>query len=120
MDIGTPEEEPTDKYSEVRSQVENRAARPIVGIRVDPVKRFFEASLGKPTHILESRTKYQQFLANDRKVLKFWCQWDESEARPMYADIHSFVEFLSVSLPLCLTSAVRPVSLFCDSLIHRS
>jgi len=39
------------------------------------IRTFVEASLGKPMkwHL----EKIKKFLANDRKVLKFWCVWDD-------------------------------------------
>jgi len=44
------------------------------GVESD-IRTFVEASLGKPMkwHL----EKIKKFLANDRKVLKFWCVWDD-------------------------------------------
>jgi len=39
------------------------------------IRTFVEASLGKPMKWHLERVK--KFLANDRKVLKFWCVWDD-------------------------------------------
>mmetsp|Transcript_32434 Transcript_32434/g.103234 ORF Transcript_32434/g.103234 Transcript_32434/m.103234 type:complete len:654 (-) Transcript_32434:82-2043(-) len=42
----------------------------------DVVARHMEASLGKPSHLLEPDT-LKQFLALDGKVLRFYCVWDD-------------------------------------------
>ena len=53
--------------------------------------RYVEARLGRPTHLLEERDKFQKFLENDRKVLKFFAQWMEDG---MYGCLHNFVSRL--------------------------
>ncbi len=53
-----------------------------------------EARLGKASHLL-SHDKYRQFLENNKKVLRFWCVWDDRQN--MYGDrrpyvLHYFLE----------------------------
>lgn len=62
--------------------------------RMDDFKRYMEARLGKASHLL-SEDKYRQFLENNKKVLRFWCVWDDRQS--MYGDrrpyvLHYFLE----------------------------
>lgn len=57
-------------------------------------KAYVEARLGKPSHLLDG-DKLRQFLENNKKVLRFWCVWDERQS--MYGDrrpyvLHYFLE----------------------------
>eukprot|EP00955_Chlamydomonas_euryale_P010403 111758-Chlamydomonas_euryale.AAC.6 len=56
--------------------------------RLDDFKQFMEARLGKPSHLL-SDDRYAQFLANNKKVLRFWCVWDDRTN--MYGDRRPYV-----------------------------
>ncbi|KIY98702.1 EF-hand domain-containing protein 1 [Monoraphidium neglectum] len=49
---------------------------------------FVEARLGKPSHLLEG-DKLRQFIANNGKVLRFWCVWDDRQG--MYGDRRPYV-----------------------------
>ena len=51
-----------------------------------PMKKYVEARLGK--HI-ESAEKLRKFLANDRKVLRFEGEWDDSSS--VYGDRNAYV-----------------------------
>jgi len=54
----------------------------------DELRRWKEASLGRPSHLLVPDYK-KQFLQNDRKVLRFYCSWDDR--RRLYGDRHKQV-----------------------------
>mmetsp|Transcript_40195 Transcript_40195/g.89186 ORF Transcript_40195/g.89186 Transcript_40195/m.89186 type:complete len:635 (-) Transcript_40195:736-2640(-) len=62
--------------------------------RMDDFKSYMEARLGKPSHLLEG-DRLRKFLENNRKVLRFWCVWDDRQS--MYGDrrpyvLHYFLE----------------------------
>mmetsp|Transcript_2187 Transcript_2187/g.5552 ORF Transcript_2187/g.5552 Transcript_2187/m.5552 type:complete len:646 (+) Transcript_2187:132-2069(+) len=62
--------------------------------RLDDFKGYIEARLGKPSHLLEG-DKLRQFLENNKRVLRFWCVWDDRQS--MYGDrrpyvLHYFLE----------------------------
>ncbi|CAD7701459.1 unnamed protein product [Ostreobium quekettii] len=62
--------------------------------RTDDLTRFLEAKLGKPPNVLEE-DRLQQFLENNRRVLRFWCLWDDRTS--LYGDrrpyvLHYFLE----------------------------
>eukprot|EP00741_Cyanophora_paradoxa_P010019 tig00000157_g9705.t1 len=86
-----PEPYPEDPHEKHQREERERRLRPPgkPSPAVDPVKRYMEAQLGKPTHLLQKSSNPQQWLANDRKVLRFYCQWDDRER--MYGDRHQFV-----------------------------
>ena len=52
--------------------------------RMHPMKEFMEAQLGKP----QSAADLGSFLANDRKVLRFECVWDDTHR--LYGDVQRF------------------------------
>lgn len=74
--------------------------------RYDDLTRFIEAKLGKATNALNP-DKLKKFIENDRKVLRFFCLWDDRDA--LYGDrrpyvLHYFladdtVEILEVNEP---------------------
>jgi len=45
--------------------------------KFDDLTQFVEAKLGMATHVLKE-DRLKQFLDNDRKVLRFFCIWDDS------------------------------------------
>mmetsp|Transcript_4241 Transcript_4241/g.7013 ORF Transcript_4241/g.7013 Transcript_4241/m.7013 type:complete len:624 (-) Transcript_4241:564-2435(-) len=62
--------------------------------RMDDFKRYIEARLGKPSHLLNG-DKLRQFLEHNKRVLRFWCIWDDRQQ--MYGDrrpyvLHYFLE----------------------------
>lgn len=68
--------------------------------RMNDFKAYVEARLGKPSHLLDG-DKLRQFLENNKKVLRFWCVWDERTS--MYGDrrpyvLHYFLEDDSVEI----------------------
>jgi len=56
--------------------------------REDDLTRFVEARLGKASNALNA-DKLKKFLENDRKVLRFFCVWDDREA--LYGDRRPYV-----------------------------
>jgi len=69
IDLGARSEPPVDDYTARLAKAEER--EPVES----DIRTFVEASLGKPMkwHL----AKVKKFLANDRKVLKFSCVWDD-------------------------------------------
>lgn len=53
------------------------------GVKVNPMKTFMEAKLGKTR-----QKNLKQFLANDGKVLRFQCEWDDSSS--LYGSVHKY------------------------------
>lgn len=60
------------------------------GSKMNPMKKFMEANLGKFTRDPENLRK---FLANDRKVLRFFCVWDNTIlfGEPQQYTIHFYL-----------------------------
>jgi hypothetical protein len=56
--------------------------------REDDLTRFVEARLGKASNALNA-DKLKKFLHNDRKVLRFFCVWDDRDA--LYGDRRPYV-----------------------------
>lgn len=71
------EEMPEDPYSTVRT-THYAAERPVGPPKPkdDDLVRYMEASLGLSSTRLYA-DKLKQFLDNDRKVLRFYCYWDD-------------------------------------------
>lgn len=80
---------PRDPYTQSRSSAMQRetGADPSVyrGIMTNPMKTFMEARLGKFTR---PSGKLASFLANDRKVLRFQCAWDDRGS--MFGSLHKY------------------------------
>eukprot|EP00899_Mesostigma_viride_P022957 jgi/Mesvir1/3846/Mv19812-RA.1 len=55
------------------------AAKASASIRTDDLTRYMEARLGKPSNLLDP-DKLEQFNLYDRKVLRFFCLWDDRDA----------------------------------------
>eukprot|EP00798_Chlamydomonas_sp_ICE-L_P024281 gene24281-9880_t len=65
--------------------------------RVNDFKSYIEARLGKASHMLnaDDGEKLRKFLENNKKVLRFWCVWDDRQT--MFGDrrpyiLHYFLE----------------------------
>lgn len=80
LDVGASEPWPVDPFEDKRTEfmkLQTGADESVYrGVMMNPMKQFMEARLGK--HIRESG-ELASFLANDRKVLRFFCVWDSSE-----------------------------------------
>lgn len=77
LDVGEPLEFPSDPFEAARTKFMQRATGAdesvYRGAMMNPMKQFMEATLGK--HIRDPE-ELASFLANDRKVLRFHCVWD--------------------------------------------
>jgi len=96
-------EEPIEQYRNSLKKVKSGGPpKP----RYDDLTRFVEAKLGRASNVL-NEDKLEKFLANDRKVLRFFCVWDDRNS--LYGDrrpyvLHYFladdtVEILEVNEP---------------------
>jgi len=80
-DVGFPE----DAYTSLRETVKVRDtgadSEVFRGKKSNPLKRFMEASLGNASNVQRCGIpdSLQKFLANDRKVLRFYGVWDDRE-----------------------------------------
>ena len=56
-----------------------------------PVDRYLESRTRPPRNLnkAENHDKLRQFLVNDRKVLRFYCLWDDREN--MFGELRDFV-----------------------------
>ncbi|GIL45577.1 hypothetical protein Vafri_2780 [Volvox africanus] len=90
-------DDPVDGYRTAFGMNRGRADDASAGTltrRMNDFKAYVEARLGKPSHLLDG-DKLRQFLENNKKVLRFWCVWDERQS--MYGDrrpyvLHYFLE----------------------------
>lgn len=87
-------DDPINEFRDTFNLSQKRVARGPPNPRSDDFARFVEAKLGKPPHVLEP-DRLKQFLDNNRKVLRFWCVWDDRTS--MYGDrrpyvLHYFLE----------------------------
>jgi len=73
---------PIDDWNERKLARENTKERK----QDSDIRTFVEASLGKPMKWHLKAVK--KFLANDRKVLKFWCTWDDPS---LYGEKRKFI-----------------------------
>jgi len=96
---GTPQPEnlpsPADVYNTRRALMKERdtgADQTIArGKKQNPLKKFMEASLGNPSPRMRVGTQsdnLSRFLKNDRKVLRFYGLWDDSES--LYGQVHKY------------------------------
>ena len=53
------------------------------GVKVNPMKTFMEAKLGKTR-----QKNLKQFLKHDGEVLRFQCEWDDSDT--LYGSVHKY------------------------------
>eukprot|EP01029_Cantina_marsupialis_P015936 TRINITY_DN3528_c0_g1_i2.p1 TRINITY_DN3528_c0_g1~~TRINITY_DN3528_c0_g1_i2.p1 ORF type:complete len:532 (-),score=144.71 TRINITY_DN3528_c0_g1_i2:201-1796(-) len=84
MELGSPEGYPEDQYMNIRDgSIDHREFK---GKRMNPLKKFMESDLGKV--ISSSQSNFKQFLDNDRKVLRFYCSWDDRKA--LYGDVNQY------------------------------
>ncbi|KAG2501001.1 hypothetical protein HYH03_000822 [Edaphochlamys debaryana] len=104
-DLASPLGYPNDPVDNFRTTFGMNRGRAPPGSELDPstgtttrrlndFKAYVEARLGKPSHLLDG-DKLRQFLENNKKVLRFWCVWDERQT--MYGDrrpyvLHYFLE----------------------------
>lgn len=89
-----PEGDPTDEYSRKRDAFNTAKVGLPQGKKNSALKQFMEASLGKPTH---SSHRVGQFLDNDRKVLQFECEFDDTSSLHGELMLYTMNFFLSDS-----------------------
>jgi len=89
------ENAPEDKYNSTRSDMKLRdtgADQTISrGKKQNPLKKYMEASLGNASPRMRVGTQSDnlaRFLENDRKVLRFYGQWDDTST--LYGSVHNY------------------------------
>jgi len=82
IELAPKEAVPIDDWNERKLALDNTKDRK----QESDIRTFVEASLGKPMKWHLKAVK--KFLANDRKVLKFWCVWDDPS---LYGEKRKFI-----------------------------
>jgi len=90
LDIGEPEDYPYNPHDAVYNLSKEREvmSRGVSSVKTDDLMHWTEAMLGRPTHLV-NEDKLAQFLQYDRKVLRFYCLWDDTPA--LYGENRKFV-----------------------------
>lgn len=86
--VGTTIELPKDEYTVTREQITRLCGgdhERFYGKVRYPLKTYMEASLGNPNRSRLQSEKKRKFLANNRKVLCFHCEYDDREQ--LYGDL---------------------------------
>mmetsp|Transcript_336 Transcript_336/g.352 ORF Transcript_336/g.352 Transcript_336/m.352 type:complete len:610 (-) Transcript_336:425-2254(-) len=106
VEVGTPMPYPDEPIEAYRASLKKVRSGGPPKPRDDDLTRFMEAKLGKASNAL-CADKLKNFIANDRKVLRFFCVWDDRSS--LYGDrrpyvLHYFladdtVEILEVNEP---------------------
>ncbi|KAJ8530375.1 hypothetical protein ON010_g14537 [Phytophthora cinnamomi] len=109
-DVGPPLPLPKDEYTLTRDQITRMCGgdhEHFYGKQRYPLKTYMEASLGNPIRSRLQSEKKRKFLANNRKVLCFHCEYDVRDQ--LYGDLMSYtldyfleddtMEFKEVSRP---------------------
>jgi EF-hand domain-containing protein 1 len=88
VDVGKTIELPKDEYTLTRDQITRVCGGDhgrFYGKVRYPLKTYMEASLGNPIRSRLQSEKKRKFLANNRKVLCFYCEYDDREK--LYGDL---------------------------------
>jgi len=90
LDLGEPEDYPYNPFDAQytvmkQKEVENRGAS---SVKTDDLMHWTEDMLGKPNQQI-NEDKLAQFLKYDRKVLRFFCMWDDTPS--LYGEVRKFV-----------------------------
>jgi len=90
LSLGEPEDYPYNPFDAQytvmkQKEVENRG---MSSVKTDDLMHWTEAMLGKPTNLI-NEDKLAQFLKYDRKVLRFYCMWDDTPS--LYGEVRRFV-----------------------------
>ncbi|KAF4320910.1 hypothetical protein BBO99_00003689 [Phytophthora kernoviae] len=109
-DVGSPLPVPKDEYTLTRDQITRMCGgdhEHFYGKQRYPLKTYMEASLGNPIRSRLQSEKKRKFLANNRKVLCFHCEYDVRDQ--LYGDLMLYIldyfleddtiEFKEVSRP---------------------
>lgn len=90
-DVGKRIELPKDEYTLTREQITRMCGgdhEHFYGKVHYPLKTYMEASLGNPIRSRLQSDKKRKFLANNRKVLCFYCECDDRDR--LYGDLMSY------------------------------
>jgi hypothetical protein len=90
-DVGSPLPLPKDEYTLTRDQITRMCGGDhdhFYGKQRYPLKTYMEASLGNPIRSRLQSEKKRKFLANNRKVLCFHCEYDVRDQ--LYGDLMSY------------------------------
>jgi len=90
LELGEPEDYPYNPFDAQytvmkQKEVENRG---MSSVKTDDLMHWTEAMLGKPTNLI-NEDKLAQFLKYDRRVLRFYCMWDDTPS--LYGEVRRFV-----------------------------
>ncbi|KAJ0402241.1 hypothetical protein P43SY_008233 [Pythium insidiosum] len=91
VDVGTPIDIPKDEYTMTRDQITRLCGgdhEKFYGKIRYPLKTYMEASLGNPIRSRLQSEKKRKFLANNRKVLSFNCEYDVRDQ--LYGDLMAY------------------------------
>ncbi|KAK9810289.1 hypothetical protein WJX72_008124 [[Myrmecia] bisecta] len=96
-DVSGAEAYPNDPFETKKLSMTHGHGSPKAGQPVESLSKFFEATMGK----VSGNEKLKQFMVHSRKVLRFYCVWDDRRA--MYGDrrpyrLHYFLEDDSVEI----------------------
>jgi Ca2+-binding EF-hand superfamily protein len=109
--VDYPEEYPEDQYTKSREDLK-ATMNPFIKLSEEDheFKRYLECQ-HKGRHCNPSkqeRSATQQFLQNDRRVLRFYCCWDDRES--LYGDFRKFILEYYLSDDTTKISEVNPVN----------
>merc|ERR1712159_870830 len=90
LELGQPEDYPYNPHDMYYTAMKEREVmtRGVSSVKTDDLMHWTEAMLGRPTHLVNG-DKLAQFLKYDRKVLRFYCLWDDTPA--LYGEQRRFV-----------------------------
>jgi hypothetical protein len=92
VNVGAAISLPKDEYTLTRDQISRMCGgdhERFYGKQHYPLKTYMEASLGNPNRSRLQSEKKRKFLANNRKVLCFHCEYDARDQ--LYGDLMSYV-----------------------------
>jgi len=90
LELGQPEEYPYNPHDLHYTAMKEREimTRGSSSVKTDDLMHWTEAMLGRPTNLI-NEDKLAQFLKYDRKVLRFYCLWDDTPS--LYGEQRKFV-----------------------------
>merc|ERR1712159_786186 len=90
LELGEPEDYPYNPHDAVYTvaKLKEIETRGVSSVKTDDLMHWTEAMLGRPTNLI-NEDKLAQFLKYDRKVLRFYCLWDDTPS--LYGEQRKFV-----------------------------
>merc|ERR1712159_888734 len=90
LELGQPEDYPYNPHDLYYNAMKEREVmtRGSSSVKTDDLMHWTEAMLGRPTNLI-NEDKLAQFLKYDRKVLRFYCLWDDTPS--LYGEQRKFV-----------------------------